>query len=156
MKKGFSLIELMVVLVIVGILTAVALPYYQNAVESARVTEAVSLWGRFKRMGAGRHMTDHRAARYERELNENGGLKYFTLKLLCREEQTDLPCWEGELRQKNESTHVRYYLATQNNFAQLVCVPLNGAGENFCRTQSAQDDKPDAQIGEEAGYVMRF
>ena len=156
MKKGFSLIELLVVLVIVGVLGAVALPYYQNAVQSARVTEAVSLWGRFKRLGAGRYMTAQRAARYERELNDNGGLKYFALKLVCRDTETDRPCWEAELRQKNESAHVRYYLTTQNNFAQLVCVPLNGAGENFCRAQSAQDEEPDARIGEEPGYVMRF
>lgn len=156
MKKGFGLMELLVVLVIAGVLIAAALPYYQNAVQSAYVTEAVSLWGRFKRLGAERYMTAQRAERYERELNANGGLKYFALKLVCRQTQTNHPCWEAELRQKSESAQVRYYLTTQNNFAQLVCVPLNGAGENFCRVQSARDEKPDAQIGEESGYVMRF
>lgn len=157
MKKGFSLTELLVALVIVGVLGTVALPYYQNAVQSARVTEAVSLWGRFKRLGAGRYMTPECAARHERELNANGGLKYFTLKLVCRtSEIMDRPCWEAELHQKKDNESVRYYLATKDNFAQLVCVPLNGAGESFCRAQSAQDDAPDAQIGEETGYIMRF
>ena len=42
-KKGFTIVELVIVIIIVAILTVVAVPVYQHHVEKARFTEAFTM-----------------------------------------------------------------------------------------------------------------
>lgn len=48
MRKGFTLLEVLIVVIIIGILAAIALPQYMSTIEKARSAEAVAQLGSFR------------------------------------------------------------------------------------------------------------
>lgn len=155
-RTGFTLLELIIVVLIIAVLVAIALPYYQNAVQSARATEAVIWWGHVKRFYRNNDMTRAMANRQESNTNERNPLKYFTVSLVCRIKEGSELCWEAELRQRQENSHVQYYLATQGNFSTLTCVPLNNAGDSFCQTQAQTEEGPDTKVNGQDAYTIHY
>ena len=58
-QKGFTLIELMIVVAIIGILASVALPAYQDFTTRARVTEGLTLAGAAKLVVSDNNANSH-------------------------------------------------------------------------------------------------
>jgi prepilin-type N-terminal cleavage/methylation domain-containing protein len=66
-NSGFTLIEMLVVVLIIGILSSVALPQYKKAVQKARATEAIQAG---KSWGVAQRVYELEYGHYTSDLNE--------------------------------------------------------------------------------------
>lgn len=147
MKRGFTLLETLVVVLIIGVLSAVAVPYYFNAVENARLTEIRLVWGRGKNYLAGKNFSTSDLEKINEQLQKTK-LNYFTVELVCREGNE--PCWEVLFTRTDGAA--QYQITSINNFKQLACVPANALGNSFCKSRS-QGEKTSV-VGKDA-YLVR-
>ena len=69
LMKGFSLIELMIAIAIIGILASIAIPAYQDYAVRAKISEAINLASGAKISLAEHYMSE---GRLPRDLNELG------------------------------------------------------------------------------------
>ena len=168
-RAGFSLIEMMIVSLIILLLTMAAIPYYQNAIEATYMTEGTLLWNYVRRYGEGQDLT-YKKNRMANELNENRRFKHFNIAIICQvpseeemeenesEENASAPssglCWEAELSLQDPTQRIQYYLTTQNNFSQLLCVPLNEAGDSFCQSQAIKEHRQAIAFLEKEAYIL--
>lgn len=95
-KKGFTMIELLIVVLIVGILSAVALPNYRRAIEKAKTTEA-SVTSKALLEAVAMYATEHRFEgctdnfdNLDIKINPEG--KYWDFKLEYFGDPTDRNC----------------------------------------------------------------
>lgn len=147
MKRGFTLLETLVVVLIIGVLSAVAVPYYFNAVENARLTEIRLLWGRGKNYLAGKNFSTSDLEKINEQL-QKAKLNHFTVELVCREGNE--PCWEFLFTRTSGAA--QYQITSVNNFKQLACVPENALGTSFCKSRS-QGEK--TSVGGKDAYLIR-
>ncbi len=133
MKNGFTLLELLVVIIIITVLVAVAVPSYFNAVENTRMVELKILWGHQKHWATGKQLTEQDIANTNEHLQKYG-LKYFTGEIVCREEVPEgQPCYEVAFTRT--AGPAEYQITTVNNFRDLACVPGNILGTRFCKSR---------------------
>ncbi|MBP5429978.1 MAG: prepilin-type N-terminal cleavage/methylation domain-containing protein [Elusimicrobiaceae bacterium] len=151
MKHGYTLLELLVVVLIIGILSAVALPYYFNTVENARNVELKIFWGSQKNYAAGKQFTEEELTKHNARL-QNAGLKNFTAQIVCREGAPEgTPCYEVVFT-RNANAAAQYQITSVNNFRALACIPSNALGTSFCKARAKPNGK--IKIGEDDAYLI--
>ena len=138
MQKGFTLIELMIVVAIIGILAAIALPAYQDYTVRSRITEGLNLAESAKTLLAtdatSSNDLDIAVAAWNRQVNNKGATSKYVESVLMN--ATDGDEKRGELTVTFDGAAV----GVKNGQDTLVLTPWINDGTNKNRLAKALTD----------------
>lgn len=114
-SKGFTLIELMIVIVIVGIIASIALPIYNESIRKSKRSEGVAALANY-------------AQRFERCFTES--FSYTGDNCPAENDGSNNPTENGYYDIKVERTETTYMLTAESNFTDARCgnLSLNQTG----------------------------
>jgi type IV pilus assembly protein PilA len=123
-QKGFTLIELMIVVAIIGILAAIAIPAYQNYTKRAHVTEGINLAG-----GAKASVAEYYASNNDfPKTNASAGLAEATLIKGNATDSVGVGALDGKANTKKGLIFIKYNDKVDSVKNVLVLSPSTTAG----------------------------
>ena len=152
MKKGFTLIELMVTVLIVGILASVALPQYRKAIEKARLAEALNVTASLSRAADAYLLQNRREegryllgeGKYLLDVDFSGSMnceenscrsQHFWYEVYCDGVNLSCDVW-GRSNKKHYSLHLSRF---GNNDWERQCYYVESDGENNRYTDGSKE-----------------
>ncbi len=135
--KGFTLIEMLVVVLIIGILAAIALPQYKKAVRKARVSEAKIILKALSD-AQDRYFLSTGNFDYELEHLDIDVSKESNNWSFYRDECLDYGCGVGAMPKWEEGYDIEYW---SNGYSigdpmngKFICYAYNNIGHNICKS----------------------